>query len=670
MKNVHKHPHPARISHTPDGTTQELTDTRSSLCSQFLRFYGDNPCPSALFQENALIATNTAFESIFTHTEATSEIPFPEVFPPDLIDLIKLSGFSGGDIPARWEELKNMSAPRLGGLTIKVIPLPEKNFGLLVFLAEQIIPSNEAQPVFPDTAPTTTVIAQIFNSAPFGVGLYNSTGALLYANPWVKKILDYGPDEMETLNLFTQPELVEQNISQKLSRPFETGEEFYFEAEFTSSTGNKSVTKNFLIPFKSENEKLDQVIALIVEVTREVTIAKQLRQTRNLMKNLLDNIPDNVYFKDTQSRFILISKAHANMLGVESPDEVIGKTDFEYYEASHALNAFKDEQDIITTGKALIDKTEKIEAENGSFRYASSTKVPMYDEDGTIIGLVGISRNITDRVLLDEKLMRSNESLEQSKLQLEEEAKKIERVNKELEKSRKELQEINASKDKFFSIIAHDLKSPFHGLLGLSSILVEDTEVLSKEENRHYLLTINRTLKDTYDLIENLLSWSRLQTGRMQMMKEKLNLWKEINSVITMFQPIVLKKKVSIVNEVQNGMMVYADQNMFHSIIHNLVSNAVKFTPSGGMVIISATKVNDELFVNVKDTGLGMTEEDQELIFSLDKNHSTLGTSGEKGTGLGILLVKEMMDKHNGRITVHSIRGKGTEFTMIFPLDK
>ncbi len=650
------------------GISGETGSKKAHLVSQFFQFYQENPCPAALLFQNSLIATNKAFISLFPQIKQTNQIPLADVFKDNVLDEIRLLGNSGGDVRVSKEEIKIVTGSYLEKILLKLIPLAGNNFALLLFTAEYAAESQPLKSPLPGSTALSTVVDAILNNAPFGVFSYDKEGWLNYANPTFWQIFGYSDAEQTKINWFTLDTAIKQGVTEKLSRVFETGEQSFFDIEYVSSKEKHSFIKLFLLPIKGSDGKPETVVALVEDNTREKKIAADLERTRDLMKNLLDNVPDNIYFKDTQSRFILTSKAHAKVLGIHLPDDAIGKTDFDFYEEKHAHNAYNDEQRIIATGKALVDKTEKIISDNGSVRFVSSTKAPMYDSNGKIIGLVGISRNITDRVLVDEELVRVNESLTQSKIQLEEKTKKIEKVNAELEASQKELQEINASKDKFFSIIAHDLKSPFHGLLGLSSIMVEDADVLTCEESKHYLVTMNQTLRDTYNLIENLLSWSRLQTSRWQMLKENLNLWKEAHNLITMFEPVAIKKRITIINEVENGLFVTADSNMFHSMIQNLISNAVKFTPAEGTIRVSAKRENDVMQIKVSDTGLGMSPAEQELIFRIDKNHSTLGTAGEKGTGLGVLLVKEMMEKHDGKISVNSIKGKGTEFTLAFPV--
>ena len=219
-----------------------------------------------------------------------------------------------------------------------------------------------------------------------------------------------------------------------------------------------------------------------------------------------------------------------------------------------------------------------------------------------------------------------------------------------------------------FSIIAHDLKSPFQPLLGLSDILYEEYADLSNEEITRFIKEINNILKNQYKLIENLLDWSRLQTGRMIYSPEKINLFDTIESNFQMFSPKSVSKNIDLINQVPQHTFVFADVYMLQSIIQNLISNAVKFTKNGGCVTVSAECRNNEVNICIVDTGIGISPVDMEKIFRIDMQHTTLGTEDEKGTGLGLIICKELIEKNGGKIRIESKIDKGTKFYLTLPV--
>ncbi len=234
----------------------------------------------------------------------------------------------------------------------------------------------------------------------------------------------------------------------------------------------------------------------------------------------------------------------------------------------------------------------------------------------------------------------------------------------ELKKYSEELHELNKSKDKFFSIIAHDLRSPFYGLLGLTNILKSEYEELPPDETKAYLNELYSSTSNLYTLIENLLEWSRIQSGNMTFQPGEIDFKELVEEVISVLHQTAQLKSISIENCINNCLMIYADWAMIRSVMQNFISNAIKFTHKGGSIIISCSKIDSEkVEVKVKDTGIGMSEEKISKLFRIDENTSSPGTNKEKGTGLGLLLCKEIVEKHGSTINVTSEIGKGTCFS-------
>lgn len=252
---------------------------------------------------------------------------------------------------------------------------------------------------------------------------------------------------------------------------------------------------------------------------------------------------------------------------------------------------------------------------------------------------------------------------------------------RELEEKRaKELAELNRAKDKFFSIVAHDLKGPFLPLLGFASLLPEMVDTDPPEAIKASARSIHKSAKNVYTLLENLLEWSRLQMDRSEYEPIRLHLRNAIEYNIGLLKPNAAAKNIRLKNQAPAGLFVQADKNMLDTILRNLLTNAIKFTPQGGEVTISAgpgdlvlrrkdnqlNTMTEFIKVIVSDTGLGISEEEQARLFQLDKPHTTRGTEEEKGTGLGLIICKEMIEKHGGQLRLESQVGQGTtvKFTL------
>lgn len=532
--------------------------------------------------------------------------------------------------------------------------------------------------------------------------------------------------------------------------------------------------------------------ALILSVinTYQRKVSKELGAERDLLQTLMDQAPDSIYFKDSESRFTRINKVQAAILGLNSTEDAIGKTDFDFFTPEHAIEAFQEEKLMMKTGKPLIGKMELIRDQRKGFCWVASSKAPIKNANGEIIGIVGIATDITaikkieeelrisedkykllfkkspvgilqcdenliisacnekfvqilgttreklinldikklrDKRILpaiykalegeesfyegyynattsntklwaiikttpltddngkvagailivedgtkrkesEEELKKYTEEILTSRNLLEKRSTELSQLSQQLSQSEKELRELNASKDKFFSIVAHDLKSPFHGLLGYSRILIEEFDEMNRESIKGYIVNVNKHIKNLFKLIENLLDWSRMQTGRMEFKPEKLDLFENVVYGINLVVANAENKGIQIINHIKKDELVFADEQMLNSVIENFLSNAIKFTEKGGTITIDYNQRENFIEVSITDTGVGISEENLNKIFRIDESHSTLGTEQEKGTGLGLILCKEMIEQNGGEIKVESKIDEGTKFTFSIPI--
>jgi len=230
------------------------------------------------------------------------------------------------------------------------------------------------------------------------------------------------------------------------------------------------------------------------------------------------------------------------------------------------------------------------------------------------------------------------------------------------------VQEANAAKDKFFSIIAHDLRSPFTALVGMSQYLATGIDKLDAETAKEFLEGMHKSSKNAFNLLENLLEWSRIQTGRMPMSPEEIDVTEIVHENLALLEVNIETKELRIENKLHTKEPVYADENAVNTIVRNLLSNAIKFTPRGGQIVLSSNRTEDELVVSVQDSGVGIEPEILDTLFRVDVRNSQAGTDKEKGSGLGLVLCKEFVEKNGGRISVESEVGKGAMFMFTLPV--
>ncbi len=267
---------------------------------------------------------------------------------------------------------------------------------------------------------------------------------------------------------------------------------------------------------------------------------------------------------------------------------------------------------------------------------------------------------------------KSNRTLLAQKNEIEEKNQQLELQKNKIQDFANELEKANETKDKFFSIIAHDLKSPFSSILGFSELLHENFEEFDVTEQKEFINHIFQSARNTYKLLENLLLWSRSQRGRIDFKPEKENLYLLIVETIKILDQTAASKSITLKDDIPEDIFVYADIDLFSTILRNLVSNAIKFTPKGGEVTITARSASDDenqhyTEISVKDTGVGISQEKQSLLFKISKNITANGTENETGTGLGLILCKEFVEMHNGKIWAESEPGKGSTFCFTLP---
>ncbi|MGA2297276.1 MAG: tetratricopeptide repeat protein [FCB group bacterium] len=262
---------------------------------------------------------------------------------------------------------------------------------------------------------------------------------------------------------------------------------------------------------------------------------------------------------------------------------------------------------------------------------------------------------------------KTNRLLNEKNTQILSQHKELENMYGQLQIKEQGLMEANATKDKFFSIIAHDLKNPLHAITLSSDVLIHKYKFMPGEQLIDLIKNINKAGNYISELLANLLQWARSQSGRIEFEPQKINLKQAVTENLDLLIVNANKKNLDISYDIEEDTALYADSNMVNTILRNLISNAIKFTDDFGMVKISTDINCNFVQISVSDTGIGISEEDLQKLFRIDVQHTTIGTSKEKGTGLGLILCKEFVDRHGGEILVDSKEGEGTTFKITLP---
>jgi len=365
-----------------------------------------------------------------------------------------------------------------------------------------------------------------------------------------------------------------------------------------------------------------------------------LSQANTLLRALMDYMPDHIYFKDTESRFIRNSKSQANMLGLNDPTQIVGKTDFDFF--PHAARAYAEEQEVMRSGQPLVDFEEQVVWPDRRETWVSTTKVPLRNPEGQIIGIFGISRDITER-------KRVEQSIQQLNADLKKQAAQLETANKELEA--------------FSYSVSHDLRAPLRAIDGFTRILLEDYEPLLDEEGKRVGEIIRREAQHMGVLIDDLLAFSRL--GRKEMHFTKIDMKAMASSV---FDELMTAENAGRIDfHIHRLPSTAGDPVLIRQAWVNLLANAIKFSSKKERAVIEVGSKHseDEHIYYVRDTGAGFEMEYVDKLFGVFQR-----LHGEKefeGTGVGLAIVKRVINRHDGRVWAESEVGKGATFYFALP---
>ena len=382
----------------------------------------------------------------------------------------------------------------------------------------------------------------------------------------------------------------------------------------------------------------DSVTGAVITFS-DITVRKTAFEEIIRLQRAVESSGEVIFITDLNGLITYINPEFTNLYGFTA-DEVIGKTTPRILKSgAMAAEAYKFFWDIllnkdIVKGE-IINKTK-----DGRLLNIEGSANPILNDQKEIIGFIGIQHDITSRKLAEEEIKLKNELL----------------------------QTINAEKDKFFSIVSHDLRDSLSAFVAATQIIAKEIHTMELEEIREITWSMTISATSLFSLLENLLEWAKLKRDGMDFVPEKLNIKEKITDCIEVLSESARKKRIEVSFPIPDEMEVFADNHMFDTIIRNLLSNAIKFTHVGGNVNVTADYNSDHsILIEVSDSGIGMTSELKNKLFLISERTGRTGTEGEMSTGLGLLLVKEFVEKHGGKIWVESEAGYGSTFSFTIP---
>ncbi len=392
-----------------------------------------------------------------------------------------------------------------------------------------------------------------------------------------------------------------------------------------------------------ELKKKNLVQIYAYDISEKKKAEKELLENLEIRTALFEGSRDPMIIVDLNDICRFANPAMTRVFGYDI-EEVIGHQ-FPGVMGEHD-NTFAEWVEMCRKGTGVSNYETLRRAKSGRVIPVSITISPIKNAKGELVYLSFLYHDISESKKAEEELLIANQSIK---------------------KYAEELKELNANKDKFFSIIAHDLRSPFQGLLGFCNLLNTEYDNLNEEESKFIIHNIGESAKNIFALIENLLEWSRVQSGRKEFIPKKVSLYEEVLTAIISQKIQAINKGIALKNLVDENIFIRADENMIQTVLRNLISNGLKFTPRSGSVTVSASTKDDFVVICVEDTGIGIAEEDIPRMFRIETHFVMQGTEKEPGTGLGLILCKEFIQKHGGEIWVESTPGNGSRFYCSVP---
>lgn len=468
---------------------------------------------------------------------------------------------------------------------------------------------------------------------PEGIYATDEAGIVTLANEAALKIFGYTRKDLAKVNSIYDLIVPEEKelMDKYRNKLIQTKKPYKAEYHVKRKDGSVSSVMVHTTPI-IKNDKFAGTRGVILDLTERKLVENGLLTSNIFLHTTINAVQEPFFVKDENHKWVILNDASIKMWG-HSREELIGKSDYDIFPKEQA-DVFWEKDDYVFK-KGSNTNIEEITDSKGEIRTIVTSKVRYTDKNTGKKYIVGTIHDVTELRMAEKKLKQYT----------------------------LELEELNKSKDKFFNIIAHDLRNPFTGIFGFSSVLTDEFDTLSKEEIREYVNYIYLGTKNIYDLIENLLTWSRIQTGRVNIQPVKIDLYGKVQDSIEVLNVMAIKKRIKVLNLVEKDLFALGDDNMVDSILQNLISNAIKFTKTNGTVKISSDKTKYVAEIIISDDGIGMNEEEIQNLFIIGKQKSKTGTAEEKGTGLGLILCKEMINKLNGQLKVKSTINCGSTFS-------
>jgi len=610
-------------------------------------------------QEGKFLYYNKQFIDLLGYNSSElQKLNYNSIFSLDIIDFFyerEILKTQGIDVPSHYETvLKRKNGTELD-VEVNISFMNYKDKPSIVSIIRDI---KKRKSIENNLIERESVLRTIMNFTPSALFIIKGEH-LIYVNKAAEEICGYKAADLQSKKFWdiVHPDFKEIVKMRGIARQKGFNVTNHYEFKIINAE-NKELWVEYMASQITFNGEI-AILGTGLDITKRKNAEEALIESEKRNKALLKAIPDLVFrFNDQDnlldfhvpsvsvlpfSQRVLMDKSLHDVFSKELLDRII----------SAKKRAFKSGSTEIFEAEISLQKET----------FCEEIRVVTFDKNEYVI----IMRDITERKRNEEQIRVYIEELKNKQNQLQKSTKELAELNTKLHDSEQKLIKLNANKDKFFSIISHDLKSPFISLIGFAEMLTKEYETMDVQDIRAAQENIYRSASGIYNLLENLLQWSRIQTDRIEFSPVIFNFHSLVKQVINIFTSNAQNKNITIINRLKFPLIVYADKNMIDTVLRNLLSNAIKFTPQNGRIIIASQEKKNDVILSVTDSGTGMDKETKIKLFRIDELITKEGTDKEKGTGLGLILCKEFVEKNRGKIWIDPKRTRGSKFMFSVP---
>jgi PAS domain S-box-containing protein len=476
------------------------------------------------------------------------------------------------------------------------------------------------------------------NNLPLSLLVKDASGRRVFAN---RRYLEFRQLSLEEVLGKTDSELFPEGLALRFTeddvRVLRTGEVLHDLEEHLAPDGTTRWVERFKGPLRDAEGRIVGVQVHFWDVTDRHRVEQELERERYLLQSLMESLPDAIYFKDLNSRFLRISRALADRFRLDSASDAIGKTDADIFTAEHARAALADEHEIIRTGRPMVARVERETWPDRDDTWVSSTKAPLLDNEGHVVGTFGISRDITELKHTQEELRRARDAADAA----------------------------SRAKSEFLANMSHEIRTPLNAVIGLTELLL-DTDLTDTQQE--YLQMVQNSGESLLELLNDVLDFSKIEAGKIELAHAPFNVRDRISDTMKSLAVRAHNKGLELNCAIDPNVPIrlVGDANRLRQIIVNLVDNAVKFTDEGEVLVDvrceAVSRDQAKLQVSVEDTGIGVPADKQEQIFEMFQQADSSSSRSYGGTGLGLAIASRLVELMSGRFGMTSVPGHGSTF--------